>query len=156
MQDLVVVRHAETVSPGPEVPDAQRPLTPAGEQAADALGDWLAGKEVGIQIVIASPAVRARESTRRIVERLHLKWEEVGWVDEVYGGNGRRLWEIVQEVGEGAKGVLLVGHYPGVEDLVARLRGDEGPKMKFAQGGCAWLRSEGSQGIGAWRLVASR
>lgn len=156
MQDLVVVRHAQTVPAEPGSPDAQRPLTATGEQAADALGDWLAGQEVAVETVIASPAVRARETTRRVVKRLRLEWEQVQWVDEVYGAGGSRLWEIVQEVGAGANAVLLVGHYPGVQDLVGRLRDREGSKKEFEPGGCAWLRSGGSGAAGTWRLVASR
>lgn len=156
MQELVVVRHAQTEPGSPGMADAKRALTQVGKEQAAALGQWLAEEGARLDRVVASPAVRARETARLILESVGPKWEAVRWVDEVYGAGGRRLWEILQEMGEGAKGVLLVGHYPGVQDLVTRLVGREGPKKRFEPGGCAWLQAEGTGEPGQWRLEHSR
>jgi phosphohistidine phosphatase len=58
---LFVVRHAEAA---PGEPDDLRPLTEAGRAAARALGATLAAE--GIECVLSSPLLRARETAAEI------------------------------------------------------------------------------------------
>lgn len=143
VEELVVVRHAEAVEGDPVGRDADRALTAAGEQAADEVGKWLSSEAVVADRVVASPAVRARETTRRVCAAIGFTFDEVLWVDLVYGASVPVLLQILEEQGNGASRVLLVGHNPGLAELVRHLLGAKAPG-RFPPGAAVRIRVQGT------------
>ena len=68
---LFLVRHAEAA---PGDPDDLRPLTPAGREAARALGEKLAAER--LDAVLSSPLLRARETAEQIARAAGIEPEE--------------------------------------------------------------------------------
>ncbi|MDW7747204.1 SixA phosphatase family protein [Halomonas sp.] len=72
---LLIMRHGEAAPGGP---DAERELTPRGEEEARRMGRWLAAREeldLPRLRLLASPYVRARQSAAWIAEPLGLEIE---------------------------------------------------------------------------------
>jgi phosphohistidine phosphatase len=121
---LFVVRHAKAA---PGEPDAQRPLTEAGHEAARALGERLAAE--GLDAVISSPLRRARETAEPIAKAAGLTVE----VDErlAPGATAESVREAIAGRGET---VVTVGHQPDCGEIVLALAGYE---PAFPPGGVA-------------------
>ena len=112
---LFVVRHAEAA---PGDPDALRSLTPAGLDAARALGERLAREQPAA--VFCSPLLRARETAGPIARAAGLAPEP----DErlAPGAAADDVRELVAGRGET---VVVVGHQPDCSEIVLALTGSE-------------------------------
>lgn len=114
---LVVVRHAKS-DWDTGVEDHERPLNERGRRDAPAVGRWLRGHVGTIDLVICSSATRARQTWRLAAEALeqtpHVRYEQ-----RVYGAEPRALMSVLDEVADDIETTVLVGHNPGLSELVA-------------------------------------
>jgi phosphohistidine phosphatase len=112
---LFVVRHAEAA---PGDPDELRPLTAAGQNAARALAERLAGEQ--IDVILTSPLLRARETAEAIARVSRAPVE----VDErlAPGATAAAAKEAVTGRGET---VVTVGHQPDCSEILLELTGRE-------------------------------
>jgi phosphohistidine phosphatase len=119
---VILVRHAQAA---PGDPDAQRPLTAAGRDAARELAARLAAESPSI--VLSSPLLRARETATPIAEAACVSVE----VDHrlAPGAGVEELREVVAGRGEP---VVVVGHQPDCGDIVLALTGEQ---VRFPPGG---------------------
>ena len=122
---LVIVRHAEAAS---GEPDELRPLTPAGRDAARALGQQLVRDGVRPDAVLTSPLLRARETAQELARPAGLEAEP----DErlAPGATAEAVRAAAEERGET---VVVVGHQPDCSRIAAALAGGEEPP--FPPGG---------------------
>jgi phosphohistidine phosphatase len=120
---LVVLRHAKSAYPS-NVEDVDRPLADRGRRDAPAAGRWLRAHAPGIDLTVCSPATRARQ-TWALVDAELAGEPECRLDDRIYGASVEELLVVVHELPVGARTVLLVGHDPGVSDLVHALTGHE-------------------------------
>ena len=120
MKTLTLLRHAKSSWDDPVSRDFDRPLNAKGRRAAAMIGRHMKSLDLDFDHVLASPAIRVMET-----------------LDEVWGGYGRRLepiWDTalylasaaslldrVQTLPDDRGHVLMVGHNPGLEDLVLDL-----------------------------------
>ncbi len=111
---LFLMRHAQAASFAPGGGDRDRLLTHEGEAQARRVGVQLAG--AGIERVLASPAVRARQTA----EALGLP-VQVTVVDALYNCSAATLATTVSRLPEYVRTALVVGHFPGVPGLVQTL-----------------------------------
>jgi phosphohistidine phosphatase len=119
---LVVVRHAKSAWPD-DVPDAERPLNARGRRDAPAAGRWIRDRVGRIDAVVCSPATRTRQTWRLIAPELDGPPDPI-LDDRVYAATVDTLLAVVREIPDGAGSALLVGHNPGVAELVAVLSGE--------------------------------
>jgi phosphohistidine phosphatase len=120
---LVVVRHAKSAWPD-GVPDAQRPLNGRGRRDAPAAGRWLRDRTGPVEAVVCSPAARTRETLGLIAAELDAAPDPV-FDERVYAATAETLLAVVHGIPDDAGSALLVGHNPGVSELVAVLSGTE-------------------------------
>ncbi|MGW0966040.1 SixA phosphatase family protein [Streptomyces sp. NPDC002516] len=119
---LVVLRHAKSAWPD-EVPDHERPLATRGRRDAPAAGRALADADLLPDLALCSTAARARE-TWELAAREWGTPPPVRLDGRLYGADVPELLEAVREVPEHVRTLLLVGHNPGLEELVLELAGD--------------------------------
>lgn len=124
--DLILIRHAKSDYP-PGMADHDRPLNARGLRDAPRIGTWLAGRQ----------STNARDVTCVLVstaKRAQLTWllasgamgaASSSWVDHdeprIYEAPSRRLAAVVGELRESCRSAVLVGHNPGLDELVADL-----------------------------------
>lgn len=121
MSTLILLRHGKSDWSGGE-PDHLRPLARRGRRQVPEAGRWLADNVGVIDLAVVSPAERTRETWRLAAAELAVP-PPVREDDRVYGGSARSLLGVLQELPEEVATLVLVGHNPGVEDLVASLTG---------------------------------
>jgi phosphohistidine phosphatase len=114
MRRLILLRHAEAAPPE-DGDDLDRPLTEAGRAASSRVAAYLAGEHLFPDLVLLSPARRTRETWA--LAGAQLGDVQVQSEPRIYSGTAERLLALLQETGE-AHSVMLVGHNPGIEDLL--------------------------------------
>ncbi|MFJ8157527.1 SixA phosphatase family protein [Streptomyces sp. NPDC094468] len=122
LRRLVVLRHAKSAWPE-GVPDRLRPLAARGRRDAPAAGRALADSDCLPDLVVCSTAVR----TRQTWELVSGQWgtpPPVRLDGRVYAAGVPELLEVVREIPSEVETLLLVGHNPGLEELVLELAGD--------------------------------
>ncbi|TAL95287.1 MAG: histidine phosphatase family protein [Rhodanobacter sp.] len=153
MHELILLRHAEAVPIDNTGEDRQRALSPRGEQEAQAAGLWLAAHGIRAERVLSSPTRRADETARlalAAIEQAPVPQQ----AKEIYDATPGELLVLLDQHAD-AGSVMLVGHNPGIERLVALLvegRSDEFRGMP--PGGLAVLHLDGALEPGRARLDA--
>ncbi len=153
MHELILLRHAEAVPIESGDNDLQRPLSSRGEQEAQAAGLWLAAHGLQPERVLCSPAHRTNETTRLALAAIGRAPVPLV-ADEIYDATPGELLVLLDQHGD-AGTVMLVGHNPGIERLVALLvegRSDEFRGMP--PGALAVLHLDGPLEPGQARLDA--
>ena len=121
MGTLILLRHGKSDWSGGE-PDRLRPLARRGRRQVLEAGRWLADNVGAIDLAVVSPAERTRETWRLAAAELAVL-PRVREDDRVYAGTARSLLGVLRELPHEVETVVLIGHNPGVEDLVASLTG---------------------------------
>jgi len=125
VKTLALFRHAKSDWSDARARDFDRPLNERGQRGARAMGDYI--KSTGRQFarMIASPAVRAAET----VEEASRAWGctfKVEWDRRIYLASSATLIDLIKEIEGDPASVLMVGHNPGLEDLIFDLVPDDG------------------------------
>lgn len=120
---LILLRHAKSDwSVGRA--DIDRPLAPRGRRQAPEAGAWLAEHVDAIDLAVVSSAARARATWQLASDALGRRTRTTV-SDNVYAASVDELLEVVSDLPEEARTVVLVGHNPGLEDLAALLTGED-------------------------------
>ncbi len=122
MKTLFLLRHAKSSWKDDTLPDFDRPLNRRGKRAAEAMGHYLKNSVAAPELVLCSPALRARKTLRRLLKAA--KWStEVRYDQRIYEAGAMQLVEVVSQIENDLKVVMLVGHNPGLEELLLLLTG---------------------------------
>jgi phosphohistidine phosphatase len=151
--DLYLIRHAEAVQrDDSETDDAERPLTPAGEEQAKALGSGLRRRGIHLNLLITSPLLRARQTA----EGMMLQWPgrapELRVSDEL-APKARRKKLAKFLMAQEAEAIGLVGHMPDLGEFAAWLLGSRKVYLGLAKAGVALVRCDGSPIKGNGSLI---
>ncbi len=125
MKTLTLLRHAKSGYDDPLLRDFDRPLNDRGRRAAATIGRWLkAARERGempdFDHVSASPAVRVRQTIDGVEDGLKGRLAPL-YEQRIYLASSATLVELVAGFGDGCHHAMLVGHNPGLEDLLLEL-----------------------------------
>jgi len=117
---FVVLRHAEAAS-GIGVADTDRPLTERGIRDAQRVGHALAELGCVPDLVLCSPARRARQTWLQLDGNLggsRAGARPVRHERAIYSGGADDLLDLVRETEEDTATLLLIGHNPTLHRLV--------------------------------------
>jgi phosphohistidine phosphatase len=114
------------------MPDEERPLSPRGRRDAKAVGVWLAEHDVRPDAVLCSPANRTRETWARVSQALESSGgaPDATYDEAIYEASVKTLQGVLRRVPAKTRTVLLIGHNPGVHELVVSLAGKGDDKAK--------------------------
>lgn len=124
MKSLILLRHAKSGWDDPVARDFDRPLNDRGRRASRTVGRWLRDQGVTFDHVAASPATRCVDTIEELAVGLGRRLTPA-WDRRVYLASADTLLEVVQEAPAEAASLLLVGHNPGLEELVLMLVPDQ-------------------------------
>ena len=122
MKRLTVLRHAKSSWDNPDVDDFDRTLNDRGRKAAGRMGREFAKRHFRFDLVLARPAARVRETLDGVQEKFELN-APIRFDDAIYLASAEQLLSLVQELPEAIERPLLVGHNPGLHQLVVQLAG---------------------------------
>jgi len=122
MKTLLLLRHAKSSKDDPSLPDFERPLNKRGKEDSKLIGNFIGKKRLTPDVVLSSPAKRARQTTELVLKAAGLKLDPI-FDERIYEASPRRLLQVVGEIDDTARFAILVGHNPGFEDLFQLLVG---------------------------------
>ena len=125
---LLILRHGKSLR-GPEfATDFERPLAPRGIKAASRMARFAKRKKLVPELIIASEAARALRTAELFVAEL----DDVELVrhDEIYDADIDDLYDIIEEIDNRYRRVMLVGHNPTFEMFVDDLTGTYNTVLK--------------------------
>lgn len=119
---LLVLRHAKSDRKDPDLEDHDRPLNERGQRDAGRMGLLLRDEQLVPELIITSTARRARQTVERIVSAS-------GYAGDVtpnrvlYLAGPERFVTSLSALTDEPRRVMVVGHNPGLEELVEHLTG---------------------------------
>jgi phosphohistidine phosphatase SixA len=119
MHELILLRHAEAQPAQPGGEDGVRRLSGRGEQEARDAGTWLKKHGKRPDRVLCSPSERTCATAKLALSKLE-RAPTMQTAEEIYNATPGELLALLDQHGD-AKTVMLVGHNPGIERLVALL-----------------------------------
>ena len=117
---LTVLRHARAKPLGASGGDIDRPLAKSGFKQLHRVCQLLSSSKDQPDWIVASPALRTRQTAEKVAELIGYT-RNIGWNDRIYAAAPYTLLNVLQETHDSARHVLLIGHNPGVAQLVSGL-----------------------------------
>jgi phosphohistidine phosphatase len=130
MKTLLLLRHAKSSWKEASLSDFERPLNGRGLKAASLMGRFLRRQKLQADTIVSSPAKRARQTAQLVIEAMKLN-AALRLDERIYEATVHDLLEVISQMEESANVVLLVGHNPGLEELLEFLT-DEARQMPTA------------------------
>ena len=125
MKRLALYRHAKSGWSDPRARDFDRPLNERGRLGAAAMGQHIQAYGARWERIVASPAVRCTE-TIELGYRAIGETYSVNWDRRIYLASSATLLDLLRELEGDPASLLMVGHNPGLEDLIFDLVPDDG------------------------------
>jgi phosphohistidine phosphatase len=137
MHQLILLRHAKAVPEG-RGPDHDRALTETGRAAATAIG--LAMKKAGLapEVVLVSTAARTQATLEQLeAADVWEEWPNIDAVPALYMASATRIREMLRDLPETVRSVMVIGHNPGLHEFALSLAGSGGksPEQKRLEHG---------------------
>jgi phosphohistidine phosphatase len=162
---VVLVRHGKSDWDSPPLADHERPLKKRGRQDAQRLGEWITEQKLEPGLVLCSPALRTRQTLETMMSGWSLPSPCVH-DPRLYLASRTQLLECLDRNAElnpdPARPILMVGHNPGLEDLLIWWAGDAdgaGSARRMPTAACATFEAVAGRSplaAGGMRLLSYR
>lgn len=116
MKRLYIIRHAKSSWKDDSLDDFERPLSKRGKANAPMMGRRLKERGAHPDIIISSPALRAKTTAELIAKELGYS-KEIMFKAEMYESSSEQLHSILREIDDVNETVFLLGHNPELNML---------------------------------------
>lgn len=136
-RELLLLRHGKAKDPH-GIADRDRPLKTKGKRQAQRIGAWLQEHALLPDVTVSSPAERAFVTAQKMLKAGGRHAHDIIQDSRVYSASCESLLDVLASFPTGPNRVMIVGHNPGIEDLVRFLAPsslpltDDGRLMKTA------------------------
>ncbi|MCD8740199.1 histidine phosphatase family protein [Mucilaginibacter roseus] len=120
MKKLLLIRHAQATHEGGFI-DFERPLTPKGIREATAMAQRVKAKGITPQLLVSSTALRTMGTADIFTE--HLSIHQPLTDKDIYDASPKTLLEVISRFTDGADFIALIGHNPGISEILYYLTG---------------------------------
>lgn len=150
MKTVFLVRHAKSSWKEPRLADIERTLNNRGRRDAPFMAGILRERGAKPQRLFSSPAVRALKTAGAL--EIELGVGAVSIEEELYGAASGDLLRLIRSSNDTWVEIMIVGHNPGLLDLVNLLCGGGADRFPTAAAACidfetsSWKRIEGGAG----------
>ncbi|MFK7796626.1 MAG: histidine phosphatase family protein [Aureispira sp.] len=110
---LLLLRHSKASSKK-KYTDFKRPLTEKGRKDAQRLGEYIQSREINIDCICSSSAVRAKSTAKAIAELLDYPIARITLDSSLYKCKTRIIINTIKNLADSCKQVLVVGHNPAI------------------------------------------
>jgi phosphohistidine phosphatase len=122
MKTLLILRHAKSSWSDASLSDHDRPLNGRGRRDAPMMGALLRDEGLIPEVIICSSARRAQETAEFVADESGYEGEVIV-TRELYHADSDGYLDAAREYGGESEIVMLIGHNPGIEELVESLTG---------------------------------
>ena len=123
-RQLLLLRHAKSDWASGATADFARPLSARGRKDAKAMGRWLREQGRPPDRILASPALRARDTALRLCRAADIPESAIVWEAAIYEASLATLLRLLASDAADQPRVMVVGHNPGLEQLLLHLGGE--------------------------------
>ena len=120
MKTLLLLRHAKSSWKHPELADHDRPLNKRGKRDAPSIGQLVSDKGLVPDLIMSSTAKRARKTARAVAKASGYKGK-IELTPTFYLASPEAYIEALCSLSEDYERIMLVGHNPGMEELLEML-----------------------------------
>jgi len=121
MLRLTLVRHAKTEPAAPGQEDWDRLLEARGQRDAPEMARRLKEEHGRPDRILASPAIRAITTANIMSRVLGVQAAKISQDERLYLASPKAMLEVVRELGNSAKHLMVVGHNPGITEFADQL-----------------------------------
>lgn len=122
---LLILRHGKSSWKDLSLDDHDRPLKKRGKRDARHVGAFLRERELIPDLILTSSAKRARATTKQVLKGGEFKSDvPVEKHQRLYHAEPEVILDVLQGTADRERRVMIVGHNPGLEDLVELLVGE--------------------------------
>ena len=132
MKTLYLLRHAKSSWDFEELSDHDRPLNNRGRKDAPQMGRELMSREVTVDLIVSSSAVRALTTATLVAKELEYDPEKIAVEEDIYKADKKELLSIIKNIPTQFDRVMLVGHNFSITELANLLSPDLVPTMPTA------------------------
>jgi phosphohistidine phosphatase len=117
MKTLYIIRHAKSSWKYAELADIDRPLKKRGKRDANLMGTFLLEKNIVPDIILTSPAKRAKQTAQKIANCIHAPDERIFVKQSLYYGGMPDIIRTIQNIQDSFGHAFLFGHNPEFTEL---------------------------------------
>lgn len=121
MKYLYLIRHAKSSWSDPSLSDFDRPLNKRGKRDAPFMGGRMASFAQRPEMIVSSPAKRARTTARIIGTHIGFSKKEITLVKKLYTFSSEPLLEAIRKTEDSISILALVGHNHGLTECAELL-----------------------------------
>lgn len=123
MKTLLGLRHAKSSWSDTTVDDRDRDLNARGRRDAVRMGELIRQNQLSPDVIISSDALRARLTAEAVADVIGFQ-EAIALDRRLYLASPADIVAVIRTAAGAASTVMIVGHNPGLEQLVERLTGE--------------------------------
>lgn len=117
MKTLYLIRHAKSDRSDPSLNDFERPLNKRGEHDAPFMGHILAKAGVHPDLILSSPALRAKTTAVLIAKQIQFATDKIEYAESLYLADADTMMRVLQTIPSSVQNVFLIAHNPGLTEL---------------------------------------
>jgi phosphohistidine phosphatase len=129
MLTLSLLRHAKSSWSDARLRDFERPLNERGAKAAPRMGAFMARRRLVPDLMLCSPAVRARQTLDLVRPCFHGA-PRVAYEDALYLASSATMLGLIRKAPANVRHTMVIGHDPGMHTLALELAGS-GPEEEL-------------------------
>lgn len=161
MKKILIMRHAKSDWSDGSLRDFDRPLNNRGNKAAPLIGKEIKKLKLIPELIISSPALRARMTAEAVADNCEYK-KDIIWNDSFYFGYTSEIINAIRNVDDAIESVMIFGHDPTWSTVAEILSGEfismktadvvilefEGKWKKVGEGKCKLVKYLSPKSIG--------
>ena len=118
MKKIILIRHAKSAWDHPWLDDFERPLAERGLRDAPQMAASLKNRGITVDLICSSTAKRAKQTACMTAAVLGYTEKKIHWEKSLYHASEDHLLRFIQSQSDQIQTLVLVGHNPGLTELI--------------------------------------
>ena len=148
MKTLYIIRHAKSDWKDLSLSDFERPLNKRGEKNAFFMGELFSQQKIHPDLIVASPAVRAKITAKEIAKKVGYNTKEIVYAERLYLADVDTIEEVLKKAPSSKNTIFLVGHNPGLTLFAEYISGYDIDNIPTCGIFCVTLKNDDWKSIG--------
>lgn len=140
--DILIWRHGKSETASSSGIDAERKLTPEGENDVRRIARQIKESGFAAEIILTSPLLRAVQTAAIIRETLDCRRQTKTTNDLLPGVSSKKIILSLKEMSRESHSIVLVGHMPDLGLLAAKLTADSTHNVSLKAGSMIAIKVE--------------